>query len=100
MRAEVFSTYILNYNCSIFFIPVIFLILGGLKIPQPTEQDVLEYFCALPSILLRWLPHKLFYLPWPFPEAYRVPEREGVFPSGLDGRESACNAEDPGSILG
>ena len=100
MRAEVFSTYILNYHCSIFFIPAIFLTSGDLKILQPTEQDALEYFCALPSILLRWLPHKLFYLPWPFPEAYRVPQREGVFPGGLDSRESACNAEDPGSILG
>lgn len=69
--------YVLGHHFSIFFIPAISLATDCLKTPQPTEQDALEYLCALPGILLRWFPHKLLYLPWPFLEVYDNPKREG-----------------------
>ena len=77
MGVEVFLLMSLVAISPFFFIPAISLASDCLKTPQPTEQDALEYLCALPGILLRWFPHKLLYLPWTFPEVYGNPKREG-----------------------
>lgn len=47
------------------------------KESSPTEQDLLESLCALPDILLSWLPTQALPLSCSFPEVYGVHRKEG-----------------------